>query len=330
MTARGLPPGKLPAALLGQLLAAGPPLPPEVRIPPAIGEDACAIQVPAGALVVATDPVTLTGRGIGALAVVVNANDVAVMGARPRWFLACALLPLGTTPDEVTALFGELRRALARLGAALVGGHTEITPVVTRPVIVGQMLGLRSDGEVVSSAGMQAGDVVLQVGAAPVEGAAVLAHEAGARLADLDPALLERARAATETPGVSVVEPALRAAELGASAMHDPTEGGLSAGLHELAEASKLALRVDPDAVLWFEPGRACATALGADPWGVLASGTLLAAFPPERAESARRALEADGYAVGAIARAAEGSGVLAGSAPLPRYERDELSRVLA
>jgi hydrogenase expression/formation protein HypE len=112
--------------------------------------------------------------------------------------------------------------------------------------------------------------------------------------------------------------------------MHDPTEGGLSAGLHELAEASQLALHVEAEAVLWFEPGRVLAEALGADPWGVLASGTLLAAFPPEAAEAARRALEADGHAVRAIARAEAGSGVHTGAGPLPRHEQDELSRVLA
>jgi hydrogenase expression/formation protein HypE len=301
-----------------------------VRVAPAIGEDACAIDVPSGALVVATDPVTLTGRGVGRLAVVVNANDVAVMGARPRWFLACVLLPLGTTEEDVASLFGELRGALARVGAALVGGHTEITDVVSRPVLVGQMLGLRTDGAVVATAGMQAGDVLLQVGPAPIEGAAVLAGEAAARLRGVDPALLARAEAAIDLPGISVVEPALRAAELGASAMHDPTEGGLSAGLHELAQASGLALRVDPDAVLWFEPGRALAEALGADPWGVLASGTLLAAFPPDGAEAASRALAARGHAVSAIGRAEPGRGVHTPAGPLRRYEQDELSRVLA
>lgn len=326
-----LGPGKLPAALLAELLAAGPPLPPEVRLPPAIGEDGCAIDVPAGALVVASDPVTLTGRGIGTHAVIVNANDVAVMGARPRWFLACVLLPPGTSAEDVRALFAELYRTLATVGAALVGGHSEITDAVARPVVVGQMLGLREDGRFVRTGGARAGDVVLQVGPAPVEGAAVLANEAAPRLAAVDPGLLARARAAVERPGISVVAPALRAAELGARALHDPTEGGLSAGLHELALASQLALRVDVGAVLWFEPGVAVAEALGADPWGVLASGALLAAFDAAAADEARRCLEAEGYAVRAIARAEEGWGVRDGDgAPIPRYEQDELSRVLA
>ena len=107
---RPLPTGKLPPALLDELLRTAPPLPGEIRIGPGIGEDACAIDVPAGTLVAATDPITLTGSGVGSHAVVVNANDVAVMGVRPRWFLAAVLLPPGTGEDAVRALFAGMRR----------------------------------------------------------------------------------------------------------------------------------------------------------------------------------------------------------------------------
>jgi hydrogenase expression/formation protein HypE len=192
------------------------------------------------------------------------------------------------------------------------------------------MLGLREDGRFVRTGGVGPGDVVLQVGAAPVEGAAVLANEAAARLGGLDPELVARARGALEEPGISVVAPALRAAALGARALHDPTEGGLSAGLYELATASGVSLVVDTAAVLWFEPGRRVCETVGADPWGVLASGTLLAAFAGEAAGRARAALAAEGYAVAAIARAESGGGVRTESGgALPRYERDELSRLL-
>ena len=61
---------------------------------PRLGEDAAAIDVEAGCLVVAADPITLTAEGIGWSAVAVNANDLAVMGVRPRWFLATVLLPV--------------------------------------------------------------------------------------------------------------------------------------------------------------------------------------------------------------------------------------------
>ncbi len=325
-----IPPGKLPAPLLRSLLSAGPPLPPEVRLGPGIGEDACAIDVPAGTLVAATDPITLTGSGVGAHAVIVNANDVAVMGVRPRWFLAAVLLPEGTLEDEVRELFGAMRAALEVAGVALVGGHTEVTAAVRQPVVVGQMLGLGETGRFVRTGGAQPGDEVLQVGLAPVEGAAVLATEARDRLGSVPLPTLARAVAAVDEPGISVVDPALRCAELGAHALHDPTEGGLAAGLVELAEASGVAIRLHEEA-LWFEPGRAVCAALGADPWGTLASGTLLAAMPPARAREACRILETEGHAARVIGRAEAGAGVFrADGAELRAPDRDEVARVLS
>jgi hydrogenase expression/formation protein HypE len=331
VSTRPLSTGKIPAALLRELLDSTAELPPEIRLGPGIGEDACAIDVPAGTLVVATDPITLTGSDVGAYAVAINANDVAVTGVRPRWFLATFLLPEGTTEGEVRALFAGTRRALAELGAHLVGGHTEVTAAVSQPVVVGQMLGLAEPGSVVKTGGARAGDAIVQVGPAPVEGAAVLAAECSERLAGLDAVLLERARDATREPGISVVEPALLAARNGATSLHDPTEGGLSAGLHELAEASGLCLEVDPEAVLWFEPGAAVCMALGADPWGTLASGALLAAFPPARSEAALRALASRGFEARVIGEAARGSGVvLRDGSALPRFDRDEVARLLS
>jgi hydrogenase expression/formation protein HypE len=328
---RPLPPGKLPAALLRELLALAPAPGPELRLPPAVGEDAGVVEIASGALIAATDPITLTGYDVGAHSVVVNANDVAVMGAQPRWFLATVLLPTGTTEEDVRALFKGLYGALERIGATLVGGHTEITAVVRQPVVIGQMLGLREDGQFIRTGGVREGDVILQVGTAPIEGAAVLAKEAQRRLGKVAPEALAASRAALHDPGISVVEPALRAAALGATAMHDPTEGGLSAGLYELAEASGIALRVNAEAILWFEPGIAICKALAADPWGVLASGTLLAAFPERLADQAVSALTADGYATAAIARAVRGAGVARSDGEhFARYERDELSRILS
>jgi hydrogenase maturation factor len=199
VTGGGLPTGKLPANLLREVLQ-GAPLPPEVLLGPALGEDACAIAVPAGVLIAASDPITLTGSRVGAHAVVINANDVAMMGVEPRWFLAVMLLPEGTTAEDVRALFRETRDALKRVGACLVGGHTEVTPAVRQVVVVGQFLGISETGRFVRTGGVEAGDVVLQVGPAPVEGAAVLAAEAEDRLGSVPAAELDRALRAVEEP----------------------------------------------------------------------------------------------------------------------------------
>ncbi len=326
-----IPVGKLPVGLLTRLLGELGSMPGEVLLGPAVGEDACALDLPAGVLVVATDPITLTGRDIGRHAVIVNANDVAVMGVRPRWFLATILVPPGSTAAGIEELFAGVRRALSEIGAALVGGHTEVTDAAARPIVVGQMLGLAENRRFVSTAGVRPDDVIVQVGAAPVEGAAVLAVEAASRLKGLDPAVTAAAVTGAEVPGISVVDAALDAARLGATALHDPTEGGLAAGLHELATAGGVRLRVDRARLLWFEPGLAVCRALGADPWATLASGSLLAAFDPAHAVGAAEALAARGYAVAAIGTAEEGRGVDdTSNRAVPWPSRDEVSRLLA
>ena len=326
-TSAPLPAGKVAPDFLAQLIETT--LPPEVVLGPRIGEDACAIEVEAGTLVAATDPITLTGAGVGAHAVAVNANDVAVTGARPRWFLACVLLPEGSTGADAEALFAGMRRALDEVGATLVGGHTEVTGAVRQPLVVGQMLGVATE-RTVPTGGLRPGDAVVQIGPAPVEGAAVLADVLPAeRLVTVSARGLEAARSALETPGILVVEPALAAARAGATALHDPTEGGLSAGLHEMAKASGTAVAIEPDRILWFEPGTALCAAAGLNPWGTLASGTLLAGFALDRVDAAVRDLASTGHRVSVIGRAETGRGVtLIGNGPLARFDRDELNRL--
>jgi hydrogenase maturation factor len=327
---RVLPAGKVPAAMLRRLLDDAGPLPPEVLVGPAIGEDACAIEVGGGVLVAASDPITLSGADLGRAVITVNANDVAVTGARPRWFLATVLLPIGTTESQVERLFGDMRGALSALGAALVGGHTEVTGAVTDAVVAGHMLGLAPAGRIVTTSGVRPGDAIVQVGRVPVEGAAVLALERGAVLASAPKASVQAAAAALEDPGISVVEAAMAAAELGATAMHDPTEGGIAAALWELASAGGVALRIDRDRIAWFLPGLDVCRAAGADPWATLASGALLAAFARPGAGDAVAHLTASGYDAVIIGSAEAGEGVrdTAGS-PIPWPDRDEVARLL-
>ena len=83
--------------------------------------------------------------------------------------------------------------------------------------------------------------------------------------------------------------------------MHDPTEGGLAAGLHELAEASGLAIVIDPSAIAWYPPAMAVIEAAGANPWATLASGTLLATFGPDQAVTTVTELRRLGHLVAVV-----------------------------
>ncbi len=324
-----IPVGKLPAELLDRLLRELGTPPPEVVVGPAVGEDACAIQVGPEVLVVASDPITFASADVARAAVIVNANDVAVMGVRPRWFLATVLLPVGCTEAEVVDLFNAIEAALAEVGARLVGGHTEVSSAVRQALVVGVMLGVAARGRVVATSGVRPGDVVVQIGPVPVEGAVVLAGLARDRPA-VAPEVLRAALAGAHHPGLSVVRPALQAAALGAGAMHDLTEGGLAGGLWEMASAAGVGLRVDRERVLWFEPGLQLCRALGTDPWRTLASGSMLAAFRAAEADRATERLLRNGYQASPIATAFDGDGVLdRDGRPLERPARDEVARLL-
>ena len=106
-------------------------------IGPRLGEDAAVVDMGDRYLIATTDPVTFATDEVGWYALHVNANDVAVRGARPLWFLATVLLPEGlATEGGVERLFADLGEACAELGVALIGGHTEVTAGLPRAVVV--------------------------------------------------------------------------------------------------------------------------------------------------------------------------------------------------
>src|SRR5258706_2118698 len=123
-----LPVGKLRADALRAIFEKLKPRDPRVVVGPRVGEDAAVIDLGDRYLVATADPITFATDDVGWYALQVNANDIAVRGARPRWFLATILLPEGRTSDEtVSALFAQLHEACEEMEVALVGGHTEIT-----------------------------------------------------------------------------------------------------------------------------------------------------------------------------------------------------------
>src|SRR5262252_6009835 len=118
-----LPVGKLPPEHLRSLLRHLPKHDPRLLVGPQIGEDAAVIDVGDRCLVVSTDPITFATDHIGRYAVHVNANDVAVLGARPLWFFVVVLLPeRGTTFQLPDAIMADVRTACLELGVTVGGG----------------------------------------------------------------------------------------------------------------------------------------------------------------------------------------------------------------
>jgi hydrogenase maturation factor len=333
-----LPAGKIPPGLLDQILSGYAIEDDRVILGPRLGEDAAAINFGDRYLIAKSDPITFAADQLGWYAVHINANDLATMGAVPRWFLATFLLPQGTTtPELIRNLFRQVTDACRSIGATLVGGHTEITLDLPRPLIVGHMLGEVARGKMVTTGGARVGDSILLTKGVAIEGTAIIARDLKADLQKrgYSQKFLDRAQDYLLHPGISVLRDAMAALEAAdVHAMHDPTEGGLATGLHEMADASGKGLLVDRDEIpVLDECARLCQD-YGLDPLGLIASGSLLIAAAPPDAVKVRNALEMEGIP-SAIVGSVEppGSGVLLrqGSelVPLPRFDQDELTRIL-
>jgi hydrogenase expression/formation protein HypE len=332
-----LPIGKLPGDLLQALLDKHVPRDPRVIVGPRVGEDAAVIDLGDRYLVAAADPVTFATDDLGWYALHVNANDIVVRGATPRWFLATLLLPAGRT-DETTvrALFGQLGEACEEVEVALVGGHTEVTHGIDRAIVAGTMLGEVARDRLVTTAGAKVGDAIVLTKGVPLEGAAIIAREQEAELRarGVPAAVIRRARGFLRRPGISVRPEAEIACELATvHAMHDPTEGGLATALHELAVAAGVGLRIDHDRITVLPEGRVLCEAFGLDPLGTIASGALLMTLAPAEAGVVIHALarEAiDCHFIGQVVPPEQGVTLNEGTRqwPLPTFARDEIARL--
>ena len=332
-----LPVGKLGADALQALLDKHPARDPRVIVGPRVGEDAAVIDLGDRYLVAAADPVTFATDDLGWYALHVNANDIVVRGATPRWFLATLLLPAGRTDeDSVRALFSQLGEACEELEVALVGGHTEITHGIDRPIVAGTMLGEVARDRLVTTAGAKVGDAIVLTKGVPLEGAAIIAREQEAELRarGVPAAVIRRARGFLRRPGISVRPEAEIACELATvHAMHDPTEGGIATALHELAVAAGVGLRIDHDRITVLPEGRALCEAFGLDPLGTIASGALLMTLAPAEAGVVIHALarEAiDCHFIGQVVPPEQGVTLNEGTRqwPLPSFARDEIARL--
>jgi hydrogenase maturation factor len=289
-------------------------------------------------LVVKNDPITFATDSPAHYLVNVNANDLACLGASPRWMLVTALLPEGAATEmSVEALFRDLQRACDGRSISLIGGHTEIVSGIDRTILVGQLLGLAAKERLVMPGQAMPGDRLLVTRAIAIEGTALLARE---RAEDLTRALghefVERAANLLYDPGISISDAAEAVlAAGGVTALHDPTEGGLATGVRELAAASGCGVVINGDLVPVLPETHAIADHFGLDPLGILASGSLLAAVSPSAIRDVEIALAAANIAmawIGKLTAPERGCTLIRGgrSAELVPFAADEVTRVLA
>ncbi len=331
-----LPLGKLPPDRLASLLRQIAGVDPTVLLGPGIGRDCAVIDLGQQLLVAKSDPITFATDEIGWYAVQVNANDLATTGAIPRWFLATVLLPQTITPEEIDHIFDQLHEACAAVGAAIVGGHTEVTHDLTRPIVMGTLLGTVARDRLVTPDGAQPGDSIILTKRLAVEATSIIARERTELNTIFEAAFLQRCRQFLHEPGIAVLHEAQLALQVGhVHAMHDPTEGGVATALNEMALAAQVDLRIDRTQVPIYPETQALCDYFGLDPWGVIASGSLLIAVgaaEADRVVDALRAHQIEATVIGQVIQKSDRPIVLAETAgqiePVQVFEQDEITRL--
>jgi len=301
----------------------------DVLVHATVGQDSAVLDFGPSACVVTCDPITGAAEHIGRLAVHVACNDLATTGAEPVGLLLTILLAEANADYDLDRIMQEAGAAARAVDVEIVGGHTEVTPGLTRSIVVASAIGRAPRGGYVSAAGGRPGDVLVLTKGAGIEGTAILAADLADRLREtLDEATLERARAFIDH--ISVVPDGRIGARCGARAMHDVTEGGVLNGVWELAEASGCGVRLDAEAVPVLPETRAICDALGIDPLRLISSGAMLIAVPDPGMLLAE--LTAAGIRSAVIGRLQDRDRVVVRRGrmePLAAQERDELYRIL-
>lgn len=310
MTEPFLPLGKLPPDLLEKLFINAPTLDSRVILGPGIGLDCAVLDAGPSLLVFKTEPITFVIDEIGWYGVQIAANDIATTGAQPRWYLATLLLPeRKTTATLVEQITEQAYAACRQLGISVIGGHTEITHGLDRPILIGTLIGEVSREALITPRGASPGDRLLLTKGVPIEATAILAREFPDRLrAELTEAEIKQAQGFLYKPGVSVVQDAAIATQAGkVTAMHDPTEGGLASALWEMAQASGHTFVVNQQNIPIPDlSGRICKI-FDLNPMGTIASGALLLTTPSGDVQNIILALRQNGIACFEIGHVEDG-----------------------
>lgn len=267
--------GKLTNETLKKLILDKLPSAKDVMLTSGVGEDCAAIEFGSEACVLSTDPITGATEAVGSLAVHVSGNDVASSGAKPKYMLATLLIPPDKTEEDIAKVVDELIKTSEQLGISIIGGHTEITSAVNRIVVSTTVIGRVQKEKLISSSGAQLGDAIVMTKYAGVEGTCIMYGEypdvLRSVLSDTDKQEAEKLRSY-----LSVIKEGMIASEVGVTAMHDITEGGVYGAVHELCIASDVGCELYSDEIPILESTKKMCSRFGINPKRLIGSGSML------------------------------------------------------
>lgn len=254
----------------------------EVAVGPAYGEDTAAIDLGDNLLVINSDPLIYAGEKIGTLGVNIASNDLAASGADPKWLTVTYIFP-DSEENYLDRITKQIHEVAKDLGISIVGGHSEYVSGIQRPFLALTCLGLTD--KFIPTSGARPGDKVILTKGAGIEGTGILATDFESKLeGEVPSSVLEQGSQRLNQLSV-IPESALL--KDSATAMHDPTEGGIIDGLFELAAASSVGLHVDRSEIYIGSDTKIICDAMSVDPLKIFGSGALIATVPEDKATAA-------------------------------------------
>lgn len=253
---------------------------PEVKTSAAVGEDCAVIDFGDYNCVMSTDPITAAVNDIGRLAVNISCNDIASNGIEPLGIMLTVMLPPETSEEEMAQIMADAADEAAGLHVQILGGHTEITPVVRQPIVSTTAIGRQPVAEAVTRTA-EPGDYIIVTKAVALEGTGIIASdcEDDVRTFLTDEEVREARSYLKET---SVVKEGVAAGAAGAGPMHDVTEGGVLGALLEITRAGGTGAYVDMDAIPLRPVSKKICDHYGVDPYHLISSGCMLIIARPE------------------------------------------------
>lgn len=250
----------------------------EVLLSAGVGEDCAALRIEDDEVfVLSTDPITGATQEIGTLAIHITANDLASSGAEPIGVLLTILLPEGTQEPELKALMQQMQQQCEGLNMQILGGHTEVTRAVNRPLVSVTGVGKAKEDKLISTAGAEPGMDILVTKWIGLEGTSIIARAKEEELLKRYSAgFVDTAKSFDQM--LSVVKEGRIAAEYGVAAMHDVTEGGIFGALWEMAEASGVGLSIDLMSIPVKQETIELCEFCGINPYELISSGCMLMA----------------------------------------------------
>ena len=302
----------------------------EVLFGPGVGRDCAALQLGEDEIfVMSADPITGTSKDIGSHCIHVTANDLAAAGAQPVAVMVTAMLPLRTEEKELQKIMEDMENTCEKLDMEVIGGHTEVTDVVNRPVLSVTGVGKMKRQDALFEKKLEAGQDLVVTKWIGLEGTSIVAKEKEQELRKVfsDPFV----RTAQEFDQyLSVIPESKIAMEHGVRVMHDVTEGGIFGALWEMAEGSGVGLEIDLKKIPIRQETIEVCEQFGLNPYVLMSSGSML--IGTEHGEILVRHLQEAGISAAVVGQAMDGNDRILRNGGEVRYldkpQSDELYKI--